>query len=107
MVCLLGTFAAFVAHVVEMSNAVTLAIKFFMFVSMLFLMYAVNRFRAYKAGTWTALLLLCTFFMPAVFFTNGGIDSGLPSYFVMCITLNFLLTEGLRVPPSRSASSCS
>ena len=98
MVCLLGTFAAFAAfaaHVVEMSNAATLAVKFLMFVSMLFLMYAVNHFAAYKAGTWIALLLLCTFFMPVVFFTNGGIHSGLPSYFVMCITLNFLLTEGL------------
>jgi signal transduction histidine kinase len=58
-------------------------------------MYVVNRFKVYKIGTWAALVLLCTFFMPAVFFTNGGIDSGLPSYFVMCITLNFLLTDGL------------
>ena len=56
MVCLRGTFAAFIAHVIEMSNTTTLVIKFLMFVS---------------------------------------IDSGLPSYFVMCITLNFLLTEGL------------
>jgi signal transduction histidine kinase len=98
MVCLLGTFAAFaafIAHVIEMSNTTTLVIKFLMFVSMVFLTYAVNRFRAYKIGAWIAPLLLCTFFMPAVFFTNGGIDSGLPSYFVMCITLNFLLTEGL------------
>ena len=52
------------------------------------------RLKLHKWGILIALVLICDFLFPLIFFTNGGIDSGLTGYFVLCIVLNFFLVRG-------------
>jgi signal transduction histidine kinase/DNA-binding response OmpR family regulator len=97
MVCALGliaTIAATAARVAEKSNLLTGAALFAVFVSIAVLMYAGSRFNAYRTATTLTLVVLGDIMFPFIFFTNGGIDSGIGAYFVLSIVIMFLLSRG-------------
>jgi signal transduction histidine kinase/CheY-like chemotaxis protein len=55
----------------------------------------VNRFHFYSAvSVWFVLILLADILFPVVFFTNGGVGSGMNAYFVLSIMTIFLLSHG-------------
>ena len=53
-----------------------------------------TRFKLYKWGIPIALIFICDILFPVIYFTNGGISSGLAGYFVLCIILIFILLRG-------------
>ena len=53
-----------------------------------------SRRTSYKWGIQITLVIICDILFPLIFFTNGGINSGLTGYFVLCIILNFFLLRG-------------
>jgi signal transduction histidine kinase/DNA-binding response OmpR family regulator len=48
----------------------------------------------YKIGTLITLISLGDVLFPILYFTNGGINSGMAAYFVLSITIIFLLSRG-------------
>ncbi|MDR1515637.1 MAG: response regulator [Synergistaceae bacterium] len=97
MVCsfgLLAVVAATFARIVERSSFITMTAMYSMSISIVLLLYVSNRFNLYKQGTWVTLIAICDIFFPLIFLTNGGIDSGMSAYFVLCTVIIFLLSNG-------------
>jgi signal transduction histidine kinase/DNA-binding response OmpR family regulator len=98
MVCSFGmaaTIAAFFARLIERSPAITMIAMSLMIVSIVVILYISNRYKLYWQSTWVALIAMCDVFFPLVFLTNGGVDSGMAAYFVLCTVLIFLLSSGM------------
>jgi signal transduction histidine kinase/CheY-like chemotaxis protein len=53
-----------------------------------------NKFRIYRMTIRLALFAVSDILFPLVFFTNGGVNSGMVGYFVLTIVLIFLLQRG-------------
>ena len=97
LVLLFGIVAELVAIVVRIiervSAAAVLAVAGMVVVTAGAL-WLCNRFRRYRLGIWLALISVCDLLFPVIFFTNGGVSSGMTAYFVMCIVLIFFLLKG-------------
>jgi signal transduction histidine kinase/CheY-like chemotaxis protein len=97
MICLVGFFSAFISfflHVVEQSNLFTMGIKVAMVISIALLVVISNRFHLHVQGKWVTVTAFCFVMFPLIFFQNGGVHSGISAYFVLCMSLIFLLMEG-------------
>ncbi|MDR3307996.1 MAG: response regulator [Coriobacteriales bacterium] len=97
LVCLLGLVAAVAATIVrliEQVPVITIATMVVMLISIVALLVVANRFRIYNVATWVTLLVLCNVLFPAIFFTNGGTNSGMAAYFVLTIVIIFILSQG-------------
>jgi signal transduction histidine kinase/AmiR/NasT family two-component response regulator len=53
-----------------------------------------NKIRIYRLGSRITVILVCHILMPLLFFTKGGINSGMTGYFVMCMMLIFFVWSG-------------
>ncbi|MDR1420944.1 MAG: response regulator [Treponema sp.] len=53
-----------------------------------------NKFRLFPVVIRIALISFCEILLPVLYFTSGGIDSGMTGYFCLGIALNFLLLRG-------------
>jgi signal transduction histidine kinase/DNA-binding response OmpR family regulator/large-conductance mechanosensitive channel len=98
MVCSFGLLAAFsatIARIIERVPLITLFSMIGIFFSVMLLMLVSNRFRIYRVGIWITLIALGDFFFPLVFFTNGGVESGMAAYFTLSMVIIFLLSRGL------------
>jgi signal transduction histidine kinase/DNA-binding response OmpR family regulator len=98
MVCAFGLLAAFtatIARIIEQVPLITLFSMIGIFVSILLLMLVSNCFHLYRISTWITLIALGDIFFPIVFFTNGGVESGMAAYFTLSIVIIFLLVRGL------------
>ncbi|MDR1587377.1 MAG: response regulator [Treponema sp.] len=97
LVCCFGIFAAFITAFIQFLEGASLfsvlAILSMVAITIL-LVYLSNKFRIYKACSRFAVIAVCDILMPLVFFSNAGINSGMPAYFVMCIVLIFLVLKG-------------
>jgi signal transduction histidine kinase/ActR/RegA family two-component response regulator len=97
MICLVGFFSAvisFFLHVVEQSNVFVLVVKVAMVVSIVLLIVISNRFNLHKQGKWLAVISFCFVLFPLIFLQNGGMNSGISAYFVLCMSIIFLLMDG-------------
>jgi signal transduction histidine kinase len=97
MICLVGLFSAvisFFLHIIEQSNYVTIVIKIAMVFSIILLIVISNRFNLHTKGKWVAVISFCFLLFPAIFFQNGGVHSGISAYFVLCMSIIFLLMAG-------------
>jgi CheY-like chemotaxis protein len=98
LVCICGfvaTFIATVCRIVMGMPLVTILTMLIMMLSVAALLLFVNRFPKYHKGAITvALFAIANIQFPIIFFTNGGIDGGISSYFSMGLILIFLLTHG-------------
>jgi signal transduction histidine kinase/CheY-like chemotaxis protein/PAS domain-containing protein len=54
----------------------------------------INRGKVNQGGIGFFIVWFCDLFFPAVFFLFGGINGGMSAYFVLSITVIFLLTRG-------------
>ncbi|MDR1618530.1 MAG: response regulator, partial [Treponema sp.] len=98
MVCAFGLMAAFtatIARIIEQVPLITLFSMIGIFVSVLLLMLVSNHFHLYRVSTWITLIALGDVFFPIVFFTNGGVESGMAAYFTLSMVIIFLLVRGL------------
>ncbi|MDR1728095.1 MAG: response regulator [Acidobacteriota bacterium] len=82
------------AHIYQGSSAVLLFVKVLMTSMVILLFWFCNRFDWHKQGRIIGIVAFCDVFMPMVFFTNGGGDSGIAAYFILTIALIVLLSRG-------------
>jgi GAF domain-containing protein len=97
MVCAFGVAAALVATIVRVAaraEFITLMIMLLMLVSLIVLIFVTNRFHIYRISTWITLIVLGDVMFPLIFLTTGGIDGGMPIYFVLSIVITFLFSRG-------------
>jgi signal transduction histidine kinase/CheY-like chemotaxis protein len=98
MVCAFGMLAALTATIARIIERVPLITLFSMagiLASVIMLMIVSNRFHLYRIGTWITLIMLGDVFFPLIFFTNGGVESGMAAYFTLSMVITFLLARGL------------
>jgi signal transduction histidine kinase/CheY-like chemotaxis protein len=50
----------------------------------------------YRAGCYVAILIISVFVYPVIYITGGGIDSGMPEYWILLIVLTFFVIDGKR-----------
>ncbi|MDR2553462.1 MAG: response regulator [Treponema sp.] len=65
-----------------------------MAVSVGLLFVTVNVFRIHQLGVWFFVFVLCNVLFPAAFFLLGGAEGGMAAFFVLSITIIFLLLRG-------------
>jgi signal transduction histidine kinase/DNA-binding NarL/FixJ family response regulator len=97
LVLTFGIFAEFIAMVVRTIEGVSLTAVlavFGMMVITIAAFYLCNKFNFYRPGIWIALIIICNLLFPLVFFTSGGVNSGMTGYFVLTLVLIFFLTRG-------------
>jgi signal transduction histidine kinase/DNA-binding response OmpR family regulator len=58
------------------------------------LIIMVNNFKQHRTGIFVFLLIICDILFPVAFFLLGGIYGCVPVYFVLSITIIFLLVKG-------------
>ncbi|MDR2313181.1 MAG: response regulator [Spirochaetaceae bacterium] len=63
-------------------------------VLILLLLILVNIYRIHRIGIWIFILILCDVLFPVTFFLLGAAEGGISTYFVLSITVIFLLTRG-------------
>jgi signal transduction histidine kinase/CheY-like chemotaxis protein len=97
MICLVGFFSAvisFFLHAIEQSNLFTMGVKVVMVVSIVLLIVISNRLNLYTPGKWIVITGFCFVLFPLIFFQNGGLHSGISAYFVLSMSIIFLLMTG-------------
>ena len=97
LVLIFGIIAEIIAIVVRIIEGVSVT-AILAVVGMIFTTTAAfflcTRFKLYKWVIPLVLIFICDILFPLIYFTNGGINSGLAGYFVLCIVLNFFLLRG-------------
>ncbi|MDR1596544.1 MAG: response regulator [Treponema sp.] len=97
MVCAFGLVAAIAATVarsIEKAPPIAMVTMAAIFFSITILFFVSNRFNLYKIGTLITLISLGDIMFPILYFTNGGVDSGMAAYFVLSMVIIFLLSQG-------------
>ncbi|MDR3363931.1 MAG: response regulator [Clostridiales Family XIII bacterium] len=97
LVCLFGLMAAIcatIARIIEQVPFITILVMIVMAVLIIALMVFANKYNLHRIGTILILIGLNHILFPLVFFTNGGIDSGMTAYFALEAILVFLLLRG-------------
>lgn len=61
---------------------------------MIIIFYYVNHYEKYELGAILVCAVVMLILMPYMYFTGGGIDSGIPHWYVLGILLTFLFFEG-------------
>jgi hemerythrin-like metal-binding protein len=98
MVYLVGIVAAIAAAVSRIFISSSLLINFIMVsiaAAVALLWYAANRFKIHTICKWITIITLCDILIPVAYFALGGLESGMPAYFVLSIALIFILFSGL------------
>jgi signal transduction histidine kinase/ActR/RegA family two-component response regulator len=99
MVCFCGIFSgvlSLIARLFEHSSFLTILAVLMIIVGCGGMFILVNRFHFYSAvSLWFVLVAMADILYPLIFFTNGGINSGLSAFFVLSITTIFLLSRGI------------
>jgi signal transduction histidine kinase/CheY-like chemotaxis protein len=85
---------AFIARIIEQVSAIALVAMGGMLVSVVLAFIIINRYKAHAIAVPITLVVIGDVLFPIIFFTNGGMSSGLAAYFVMSITLMFVLAKG-------------
>jgi signal transduction histidine kinase/CheY-like chemotaxis protein len=86
--------AASVARIIEQAPPLALAAMAGMLVSVVVVFILINRYQVHAIAIPITLVILGDVLFPLVFFTNGGMSSGLAAYFVMSIVLMFVMSHG-------------
>ncbi|MDR2106843.1 MAG: response regulator [Coriobacteriales bacterium] len=86
---------AFIARIIEQVSPIALLAMVGMLICLALLFAIVNHYSLHTVAVPLTLIVLGDILFPLVFFTNGGMSSGLAAYFVMIIGLVFVLSHGL------------
>jgi signal transduction histidine kinase/CheY-like chemotaxis protein len=85
---------AFIARIIEQVSPVALVAMVVMLISVVVAFLLINRYRIHAVAVPIALIVIGDVLFPLIFFTNGGMSSGLAAYFVMSVVLVFVLSRG-------------
>jgi signal transduction histidine kinase/CheY-like chemotaxis protein len=92
---ILADLSALVSRIVEGLPIFIYIVLVMILISVLVLLYVSNRYRSYKVGTWLTMILNCDIYIPCLMFLSGGLNNGMPAYFVMSAVIIFLLSTGI------------
>lgn len=91
VVCfVLGT----VASVLQKINIICILIDVAGEIFSLFLFRYIKRTRKYQAGIFVFLMLVTGILFPVTFFFSGGVESGMPFWFLIGLVMEFCMLEG-------------
>jgi signal transduction histidine kinase/ActR/RegA family two-component response regulator len=97
MVICLGfgaVIVASIARIIAQASSVALIAMAVMLFCVTLAFILVNRYKLHAVAVPFALVIIGDVLFPILFFTNGGMASGLPAYYVMVIVLIFVLCRG-------------
>jgi signal transduction histidine kinase/CheY-like chemotaxis protein/HPt (histidine-containing phosphotransfer) domain-containing protein len=97
LICVCGFFAviaATIARALEGAPAHTMLIMFVMMFVVVVITWLFNKYRHYTFGSWLAVIILGDILFPLLFYTTGGASGGMAGYFVLSMTLCFMLMRG-------------
>ncbi|MDR0223092.1 MAG: response regulator [Oscillospiraceae bacterium] len=91
----LATVIALAARIAEgVSVAAVMAVVVMLVTILTAFFVSVMRLKGLKTITAAAVFGMGVVLFPLIFFTNGGVNSGIAAYFALTITLGFLLLKG-------------
>jgi signal transduction histidine kinase/CheY-like chemotaxis protein len=93
-ICLVLCSFATVFTYVQESTVLSRAASSVTWALMLFLVIWPNKTGRYRLGSFILLVLVCDIMLPFIFFTSGGLDSGIMMYMLMGSMIIFLLLDG-------------
>ncbi|MDR1728171.1 MAG: response regulator [Acidobacteriota bacterium] len=97
MVASMGLATALVTTLVRIAEGLPLVAftALAVLLAMIVALIIVNNWSPFgRIALLTTLLVICQVLFPIIFFTNGGMDTGLSSFFVLSVMLLFLMIEG-------------
>ncbi|MDR1105894.1 MAG: response regulator [Treponema sp.] len=89
-----GCAASAAARIIEGVSALSVMVMAAMMLIIFAAFWLCNKFGIFAVVIRIGLISFCEILLPAIYFTSGGIDSGMTGYFCLGIALNFLLLRG-------------
>jgi signal transduction histidine kinase/DNA-binding NarL/FixJ family response regulator len=91
---ILAEIIAVIARIIEGVSSIAVMAVLGMMAVTAAAFYFCNKFRLYKLGIRLAIIVVCNILFPLIFFTSGGVNSGMAGYFVLTLVLIFFLVRG-------------
>ncbi|MDR2157530.1 MAG: response regulator, partial [Clostridiales Family XIII bacterium] len=89
-----GGFAGFVFTLIQMSSLNAILLTLLLPLVVLLVLFVANRKGNYQIGGIIAIIVFCCIGFPFVFFTGGGIDSGMLAYLLLgTVAISILLKQ--------------
>jgi signal transduction histidine kinase/CheY-like chemotaxis protein len=92
----LVAFGCTVMRFIESASPISLVVQTAFLLTVVVSAVVVNIYKLYTFAIYAAIILLNFILFPLTFFVNGGLATGMPSFFAMGIALIALLTVGRR-----------
>ncbi|MDR0350484.1 MAG: response regulator [Coriobacteriales bacterium] len=92
----LVAFGCTVMRVLEGSPSIALIIQIIFLLTVIIAAFVVNIYKLYTFAIYAFIIFLDFILLPLAFFVNGGLATGMPSFFAMGIAIIALLTVGRR-----------
>ncbi|MDR1322204.1 MAG: response regulator [Gracilibacteraceae bacterium] len=89
-----GSFAGFLVTLATAASFLSMLATFLLSMSILLMMLLINKIRDYRLGGFLVSAVFCDIGFPFVFFTSGGIYSGMLAYLLLGSVIISLLLEG-------------
>ncbi|MDR2157636.1 MAG: response regulator, partial [Clostridiales Family XIII bacterium] len=90
-----AVLVATLARIIEGVGFIPLIAMGAMLIGVVAVLITTNIYHLYKVSVWVVLISFSDLLFPIVFLTNGGSDSGLSAYFVLSVTIIFMLSKGM------------
>ncbi|MDR2586735.1 MAG: response regulator [Coriobacteriales bacterium] len=94
VVCLCGALFGFVSTALQASSIISVASTLVLVVLLLALLIICNWKRIYRLGSFIVVAATCFFVFPFIFFSAGGLNSGMPIYFLLGVVMIAVLLSG-------------
>jgi signal transduction histidine kinase len=94
IVCLCGALFGFVSTALQASSIISVASTLVLVVLLLALLIICNWKRIYRLGSFIVVAATCFFVFPFIFFSAGGLNSGMPIYFLLGVVMIAVLLSG-------------
>ena len=95
--CTIGGVAGTISTIIQASSMVAIIMISLLPATTIFLQFWVGKTRRYRAGGFIVSLVLCDIVFPIIFFSSGGVRSGMLAYFILgSVTLFLLLGDNKR-----------
>ncbi|MDR1015019.1 MAG: response regulator [Coriobacteriales bacterium] len=92
--CLGGSLYGFVSTLLQASSVISIVSTLIPFLILIFLLVYCNWRRAYRLGSILVIGIVCFAVFPFIFFSSGGINSGMVTYFILGVVAITILIEG-------------
>jgi signal transduction histidine kinase/DNA-binding response OmpR family regulator len=89
-----GSFAGWVVTLATATSPLSLMATFLLPVSIFLMMFVINKLRNYRAGGILVSIVFCNIGFPFVFFSSGGIHSGMLAYLLLGTVVISVLLRG-------------